>query len=139
MPEKPFKLAVKAVICDHVGRSLLIRRSPHNRNFVGKWEWPGGKTDPGESFDQALIREVLEETALQVEITGLVGATSFEMPAAHVVLLCLHTRLIGGDPKLSEEHDSMAWVSPREYSLYDLADNARSVMMDYASRKGAEE
>jgi 8-oxo-dGTP diphosphatase len=137
MPEKPFKLAVKAVILDDAGRSLLICRSPHNRNFVGKWEWPGGKCDPGEPFDEALAREVLEETGLRAEVTGLVGATSFEMPAARVILLCLETRVTGGDLKLSEEHDSMAWVSPREYSEYEFPDNARSIMLEYAAKKGS--
>ena len=138
MPDKPFKLAVKAVILDAAGRSLLIRRSPHNRNFVGRWEWPGGKCDPGEPFDEALAREVLEETGLRIELTGLVGAASFEMPAVHVVLLCMETRVTGGDVKLSEEHDGSAWVSPREYSAYELTDNARSVMLGYAAKKGSE-
>jgi mutator protein MutT len=137
MPEKPFRLAVKAVILDDAGRSLLIRRSLHNRNFVGKWEWPGGKSEPGEPFDEALAREVLEETGLLVEITGLVGAISFEMPAARVILLCLETRVTRGDLKLSEEHDSMAWVSPPEYSAYELPDSARAIMLEYAAKKGS--
>jgi mutator protein MutT len=128
---------VKAVVIDDSGRSLLIRRSATNRSSVGKWEWPGGKCEAGESFDEALAREVLEETGLRVEITGLVGATSFEMPAVHVVLLCLEARVTGGDLRLSEEHDGMAWVSPREYSGYELNDNARSIMLEYAAKRGS--
>jgi len=76
--EKPFKLSVKAVILDGENRCLLIRRSPVNHNFVGKWEWPGGKPDPGEDFTSALLREVREETALEVEITGRDGAGTFQ-------------------------------------------------------------
>jgi len=137
MAQKPFGLAVKAVIVDEKGCTLLIRRSARNKNFVGKWEWPGGKTDPGEPFDKALIREVLEETGLAIEVMGLVGAAFFEMRAAKVVLLCLETRLIGGNLQLSEEHDTMAWARPQEYSRYDLADNTRSIMLEYAGKKGS--
>jgi len=89
---KPYKLAVKAIICDSAGRCLLIRRSQANQHFVGKWEWPGGKVDAGEDLSAALTREVREETALEVEVTGLAGAVHYEMPKVHVILLCLAAR-----------------------------------------------
>ena len=56
MAGKPFSLTMKAVIVDDQGRTLLIRRSKANKNFTGKWEWPGGKVDPGEDFAVAAIR-----------------------------------------------------------------------------------
>lgn len=136
MTQKPFGLAVKAVIVDDEGRSLLIRRSRANRNFVGQWEWPGGKSDPGEAFDVALKREVLEESGLEVEITGVAGAIAYEMPAVHVVLLCLETRVVGGELKLSEEHDQFAWVPFQQYAHVDLVDNVRPFMLDYAAKRG---
>ena len=79
---KPYKMAVKAIIRDSAGRCLLIRRSPANKHFVGVWEWPGGKVDHGEDFAEAVVREAREETSLEVEITGIGGVTGFEMPAA---------------------------------------------------------
>src|SRR5437762_4704786 len=106
--DKPYKLAVKAVVLDDRGRCLLIRRSRVCRNFVGKWEWPGGKVDPGEDFVTALIRETREETCLDVRITGLAGATQFDMPLVQVVLLCMEARITGGQIRLSEEHDDFA-------------------------------
>ncbi|MFH0953776.1 MAG: NUDIX domain-containing protein [Verrucomicrobiota bacterium] len=138
MPTKPFRLAVKAVILDEQGRCLLIRRSAHNRNFVGRWQWPGGKVDAGEDFATALTREVMEETNLQVEITGLAGATHFEMPAVHVILLCLEARLAGGELKLSEEHDEAGWTPLAELRRLELADQVRPFMLDYVARKGAQ-
>src|SRR5690606_21176882 len=101
---KPFSMAVKAVICDDQGRCLVIRRSTHNRSFVGCWEWPGGKLDPGEDFTDGLRREVMEECGLEVELTGLAGAMEFELPATRVVLLCMEARPVGGTLRLSEEH-----------------------------------
>lgn len=136
MPAKPFALAVKAVIFDEHQRCLLIRRSNHNQSFIGCWEWPGGKVDPGEDFAGAVLREVCEETALDIEITGLAGATQFEIPKLKVVLLCMESRLLGGAIKLSEEHDDSAWVPLNELSQWKLADQVRDFMLDYAKRKG---
>ena len=136
MDGKPFRLAVKAVILDAAGRCLLVRRSPVNRNFVGKWEWPGGKVDQGEDFASAVLREVTEETGLQIEITGLAGAMAFEMPAVHVVVLSMEARVTGGDIRLSEEHDAFVWVPLAELARRDLTEHVRKFMVDYATRKG---
>src|ERR1035438_8202236 len=96
-PVKPFRLTVKAIIFDDQQRCLLVRRSAFNRNFVGCWEWPGGKLDDGEDFATALLREAREETGLEVEITGLAGAVAYEMAATHIVLLCMETSRVSGE------------------------------------------
>jgi 8-oxo-dGTP diphosphatase len=135
---KPFRLAVKAIVLDGQRRCLLIRRSPANHNFVGKWEWPGGKVDAGEDFATAVVREAREETGLEVEITSLAGATSFEMPAAQIVLLCLEVRIVSGEIRLSDEHDDFTWVPLQEFSRHNLPEQVREYMLDYAKRKGAQ-
>lgn len=136
MLAKPFVLAIKAVIFDEQKRCLLIRRSGHNQHFVGCWEWPGGKVDPGEDFAIAVAREAREEIALEIEIIGVAGATQFEMPKVSVVLLCLEARVTGGTLKLSEEHDESAWVPLSELAQWKLADQVRDFMLAYAKRKG---
>jgi 8-oxo-dGTP diphosphatase len=136
MNNKSFKLAVKAVIFDEQQRCLLLRRSRANKHFVGAWEWPGGKVDNGEAFADAVLRETREETSLEIEISGLAGATQFEMPAVNVVLLCMEARLTGGDLKLSEEHDEFAWVPLNELDRLALPEQIRGFMLDYAKRKG---
>lgn len=132
---KPFSMAVKAVILDDEGRCLLIRRSAHNKNFVGCWEWPGGKLDPGESFAVGLEREVMEECGLTVELTGLAGAMEFEMPKVRVVLLCMEARVTGGLMRMSEEHDDFAWVPLSDLKNQPLPEQHREFMLDYAKRK----
>ena len=134
---KSFGLAVRAIILDAQQRCLLIRRSSACRHFVGKWEWPGGKVDPGEDFASAVVREAREETNLEVEVTGLGGATSFEMPAVHVVLLCMEARVVGGQLKLSEEHDEFAWAPLAELGRWPLTDHVRPFMLEYAQKQGA--
>jgi 8-oxo-dGTP diphosphatase len=134
MNTKPHSLSVKAVIFNNAGQCLLIRRSAHNQNFVGKWEWPGGKVDPGEDFATALHREVAEETGLVIELGGLACATSFEMPKANVVLLCMEARLISGDVKLSEEHDDFVWVPMADSLQYEYPAHLAEMMVEYCSR-----
>jgi 8-oxo-dGTP diphosphatase len=134
MSEKPFGLTVRAVVRDEQGRSLVLRRSALSKNSAGKWEWPGGKVDPGEDFAAALHRELEEETGLTVSLTGFAGASSFEMPAAKVILLCLEAVSTGGVLRLSDEHDASAWVRLSELGQWDLADHVRTFMLEYAAR-----
>ena len=134
MQPRPYSLAVKAVMVDNGGRCLLLRRSPANRSYVGYWEWPGGKVDPGEDFASAVARETKEETDLEVELTGLAGATSFTIPEGEVVLLCMQARITGGSIRLSHEHDQHAWVPLNEFAEWKLSDAVRDFMLDYARR-----
>jgi 8-oxo-dGTP diphosphatase len=132
-----FSLTVKAVIFDAEGRCLLLRRSAANAHFVGCWEWPGGKLDPGEDFVVGLQREVREEAGFEVELTQLAGATQFEMPQCHVILLCLEARPHGTEVRLSEEHDAFAWVALQELGRYPGTPGVHEFMLEYAERKGA--
>jgi 8-oxo-dGTP diphosphatase len=135
---KPFNLAVKAVIFDEQQRCLVLRRSRANKHFVGAWEWPGGKVDDGEAFADAVLRETREETSLEIDITGLAGATQFEMPAVNVVMLCMEARIVDCQINLSEEHDDFAWVPLNEIDRLLLPEQIRGFMLDYAKRKGTQ-
>ena len=135
MIPKPFNLAVRAVILDGQGRCLLVRRSAHNRSFVGTWEWPGGKADPGETFDQAVRREVAEEAGLEIELTGVAGAFHIEMPQMHLAVLCLEATVCGGAFRLSDEHDDSAWAPLAELTNWNLTAGFREFAEAYARRK----
>jgi len=134
MSDKPYRLAVRAVIVDDQGRCLLIRRSRACKHFVGKWEWPGGKVDEGETFDAALRREVREETGLDVQPVGVAGAIGFEMDAARMAVLCMEVKLIGGNLALSEEHDKHVWVSLVELPKWDLTDGLGELARTLAAK-----
>jgi ADP-ribose pyrophosphatase YjhB (NUDIX family) len=79
--ERPLVPCVGAVVHDADGRLLLIRRghAPHE----GLWSLPGGRVEPGESAEAAVVREVLEETGLRVRAGAPVGRV--RIPAGEVV------------------------------------------------------
>lgn len=136
MSSKPYHLAVRAVIENQQGQCLLLRRSNTCRSFAGKWEWPGGKADEGETFETALLREVREETGLEVEITGVAGAYGFEMTHIRLVVLCMETTVTGGTFKISDEHDDFAWVSIKDLLSWDIIDGLKELATQYAVQKG---
>ena len=112
-----------------------MRRSAHNRSFVGTWEWPGGKADPGETFDVAVRREVAEEAGLQIELTGVAGAFNIETAQMHLAVLCMEAKMCGGALRLSDEHDESAWVSLAELSKWNLTAGFREFAETYAKKK----
>jgi 8-oxo-dGTP diphosphatase len=122
---KPFALSVKGVIRDEQGRWLMIRRSAASRHNAGEWDFPGGKIDPGESFETALIREILEETGLKVELDAVLGAAESELPTLRVAYLILGAKITGGALQLSAEHDDSRWVGLDELDSLSLCHQFR--------------
>jgi predicted NUDIX family NTP pyrophosphohydrolase len=73
---------------------------------------------------------------LALQITGLAGATTYEMPAAHIVLLCMETSRVSGELRLSEEHDDFAWVPLEELTRWNnLLETTRPVLNGLLKRK----
>jgi 8-oxo-dGTP diphosphatase len=131
---KPFALAVKALVADDRGRLLAIRRSMDSKQFKHAWDLPGGKVDPEEAFDVALVREVLEETGLTVAIDSVAGAVQYDSPTLRLAVLVLGARLVRGQVTLSSEHDDFAWVPPAELAALDFRGELRNFVVDYCRR-----
>ena len=123
-----FGLAVRAAVVDAEGRVLLLRRSSASRVGAGEWEWPGGKLEPGERLEEALVREVAEECGLRVEPTRLVGAYEIELPGLRAVSVCFAVRVLGGAFALSEEHDAARWVAAADLPGLALVPAARDLV-----------
>jgi 8-oxo-dGTP diphosphatase len=117
-----FGLAVRVLLSDENGKILILKRSTNSKTNPGKWELPGGKVDQGESFDQALIREVYEETNLKIFIEHFVGASEQNLHVIKAIHIIMSGRIMEGELKLSEEHEGYAWVFFEELDEYELAD-----------------
>lgn len=112
--DKPYRLSAKAVIYDEMGRILLLQRSFCSKGNPGKWDLPGGKVEQGESLSDALLREIVEETGLDVQLERVIGAAESESPNGRVAYLILAASCVGGKVELSDEHPAYAWVSTNE-------------------------
>jgi 8-oxo-dGTP diphosphatase len=105
------KVIVAAVIIT-AGRVLACERSSPPE-VAGRWEFPGGKVEPGETDQQALARECAEELGVRVEVGDRVGP---DVPLAHgrAVLRVYAVRLLAGDTPQALEHSAMRWLSADE-------------------------
>ncbi len=131
---KNFALSVKVVVLDDRNRCLLLRRSPGSGFNAGKWDLPGGKVDAGETFDEALVREVEEETGLHIALERVAGSAQSETPDRMVAYMIMRGRVLSGEMKLSSEHDQFAWVAGTELASVDLCPQFRSFAEAYANQ-----
>lgn len=118
------------------GRILLTRRAIHPAH--GKWTFPGGYVDWGETVDAAAIRETYEETGLTVELGGLVGVYSYA--EAPVVIVVYRARVTGGTLTPCHENDRLEWVRPGEIQWEELAfPSTRAALRDFLAVRSATE
>jgi 8-oxo-dGTP diphosphatase len=105
------RVIVAAVIITD-GRVLACERSAPPE-AAGRWEFPGGKVEAGESDQQALARECVEELGVRVEVGDRVGP---DVPLAHgrAVLRVFAVTLLDGDRPRALEHRSMRWLAADE-------------------------
>lgn len=131
-PEAPeansIKVAVSAVVRDDANRILMIHRTDND-----KYSIPGGGLEVGETVSQAVVREVMEETGIEVRVSAVVGI--FSNPA-HVIAyndgevrqefsICFRVDPIGGELRTSSESKAVRWVSHEELASLDIHDSIR--------------
>ena len=98
------------------GRVLAARRTTPPET-AGRWELPGGKVEPGESPDAALVREIHEELGCRVELTGWLPG-EVRIGDRHVLTVALAVLPLGADPD-PREHDELRWLSASELDDVD--------------------
>lgn len=79
-------------------------------DFKGWWEFPGGKIEPGETPQEALVREIREELAAEIEVGDLLETVEWDYPSFHLTMHCFLCTLLTGSLCLNEHQDS-AWLT----------------------------
>ena len=96
-------VSVAGVVIDADGRVLVIQRRDN-----GHWEPPGGILELGETLEQGVQREVMEETGVQVTVNGLTGV--YKNMNRGIVALVYRCSIAAGNPRTSSETTSVRWV-----------------------------
>ncbi len=113
-------LVVACALIDPDGRILLAQR-PEGKSMAGLWEFPGGKVEPGETPEAALIRELEEELAISTHESCLAPLTfaSHSYDAFHLLMPLYACRKWDGSA-VSKEGQKLAWARPNELRDYPM-------------------
>lgn len=121
-------IGVVAAVIERADRRLLIGQRRARDTSPFKWEFPGGKVEPGESEEQALARELREELGGTLRRAVLIGHSEFEYPQRGVVAVSFFATTLEPGELQPRAFQQIAWALPRELANYDfLPANARLV------------
>lgn len=125
------RVVVGAAILD--GDRVLAARRTSPAAAAGRWEFPGGKVEPGETPERALVREVAEELGCTI---GVIGWLAGEAPIGETHLLTVAVaRLASGDP-VPREHDLVRWLAADELGSVDWLEADRPFLPELRTRMG---
>ena len=109
---------VAAVICDSFEKKQKIFATAKGYGeFKGRWEFPGGKVEPGETPQQALVREIREELATKIRVGDLIAVIEYDYPAFHLSMDCFWCEVAEGELKLLEAEDARWLPKDKLYSV----------------------
>ena len=110
---------VVAAVVLRDGLIMAARRGPGVR-MAGKWEFPGGKVEPGEDDRTALARELMEELAIVVSVGECMGENVHTEERGPFCLVAYRVQILSGEPALTD-HDAICWLRAEELSTLDWA------------------
>ncbi len=109
---------VAAAVVIEGGRVLLTQRA-EGKHLGGLWEFPGGKLEPGESPEEALVRECREECGIEIAVAEILDVTFHRYADRDVLLLFYRCSIVSGEVRHLQVSDH-AWVAPTELDRYEL-------------------
>lgn len=109
-------IEVVAAIIAHENRILATQRG--SGEFKDGWEFPGGKVEPGETPERAIVREIQEELVVEIAPQKLVTTVEYDYPKFHLTMHCFLSRIVSGKISLLE-HEDAKWLAQDELDSVD--------------------
>lgn len=129
-------LAVKGIIRRNDGKILVLKRSDKDDHKPGVWETVGGGMDKEESPQEALVREISEETGLSISISSPFNVFTFKKDTGEfkigITFLCEY---LSGEIMLSDEHSEYRWIEPKEFSEMESVPSFHEEIARYAEHQ----
>ena len=125
---KGYGLTVRGVIKNSDGEILIVKRHPKSRTDPEMWELPGGKVEQGEHFADALVREIKEETDLDVEVGDFCEAIQNDYSHKRTVQLMMYLEDVKGNVKISEEHTGFMWASLEKIKTLEISTSLEKLL-----------
>ncbi len=117
-PETRYSIDVSAALVFRNGKLLITQRHP-GAHLGGRWEFPGGKVEPGETFESCLVRELREELGIEVLVGELIETIEHEYPEKRVRLKFFRCEWRANEPQ-PLGCPAFAWITREELSRYEF-------------------
>jgi 8-oxo-dGTP diphosphatase len=129
MTEERRHIHVACAIIERDGMVLSARRSA-SMNLPLRWEFPGGKIEPGEEREECLRRELVEEMGVQIEVGRPLTPATHDYPTFTVTLYPYVCSIVSGEITLFE-HSAISWLAPERMQELEWADADLPIIEEY--------
>ena len=126
--KRDYGLTMRGIIKNDKDEILILKRHPKSRTDPDTWELPGGKVEEGEFFDDALVREIKEETNLDGKAGDLAIAIQHDYPYKRTVQMIMYLDDVEGEFKISDEHTDGKYASIDEIKTLKLSSCLKKVL-----------
>lgn len=124
---KTYGLTVRGIIKNN-DEILVVKRHPKSRTDPEMWELPGGKVESGEFFTDALVREIKEETNLDVSVADFCEAIQNDYSHKRTVQIMMYLENIEGEVKISDEHTDWKWATLEEIKTLNISTSLKKLL-----------
>lgn len=111
---------VTAAIIEHNGKVLIAQRK-HGKNQEYLWEFPGGKLEEGETLEECLHREIMEELHLEIAVGEFFMESRYDYDSGSISLNAFFASASKEHITYMDSHEQVKWISPQEISDYNFA------------------